>query len=100
MTEEVDVPTVSALLPKATELPETPLKSPMVVEVVMALISKMAPDALVLTLPEESKEPEPERARVPAEIVVPPVYVLAAVRVHCPEPCLVKEPPEPPMVPL
>ena len=65
---------MSALLPKVTKLPDIPLKSPIVIEEgVMALMSNVAPEALVVTAPAAAKEPEPDKERVPAEIVVPPV---------------------------
>jgi hypothetical protein len=71
---ELPVPNVNALAPSVTWLPVTPLRFPIVVPAgVIALISKIAPEAERFTAPVESNDPELDKASVPALTVVPPV---------------------------
>ena len=62
-------------------------------------MSKVAPDALTLTAEELLMEPVVLRARVPALMVVAPVYRFVPVRVSVPAPFSVKEPPDPEIAP-
>ena len=66
---EFAVPKVRVPAPRATVVPAEVVKSPIVIPEV-ALISKIP--VLTVTAPVEARDPVLDRAKVPAEIVVPP----------------------------
>jgi hypothetical protein len=96
---ELAFPKVKVLDPKLTDVFVTPLKDPIVVAVVTWLTSNVEVPFTV-TVPDEESAPLPERARVPALIVVPLSYVLLFVSVKVPPLIFVKEPPVPERTPL
>ena len=77
---------VSDLTPKLTPVPadELPVSETIVAPVVVAEISKI-PDPLCVTPLEVAMAPVPDKASVPALIVVAPVYVFATERVWVPD---------------
>src|SRR3989344_5579880 len=93
VVEALEPPAERILPPKLTLVPATPARAPIVEEEVTALTSKTAPDVEVLTVPLVAlRAPDPSKARVPALMVVPPVYVLAALNVRVPDPVFARLP--------
>src|SRR5437762_1018262 len=93
MGVELPVPKVSALPPNFTVEPLAVVKSPMVSpEAAIPLILNVEVPFTV-TDPVEDTEPDPERISVPFWMIVPPVYVFAAVNVSVvpPPACHVKD---------
>ena len=81
---------VRALLPNAVV--PVPVKLMTLVPEVVLLMSKLA---LFVTLLEDAMLPTPDKAKVPALMVVAPSKVLALVKVKVPAPDLVKVAPVP-----
>ena len=88
-------PTVRVFEPRPMEDPLAPAMEAIVSpEAEMALISKLVPLAARLMASLSARAPEPLRAMPPAEMVMPPVWVLFAVSVRMPAPVLLRAPTE------
>ena len=92
-------PTVKALVPSVTVLPDTPLRAVNdVAEPPRAEILRPAPEAVRSAAP--ARLPEPLSTSEPPETVVRPVKVLAAPSVNVPAPSFVKVPVVVPITPF
>ena len=88
-------PAVRIFEPRVMEDPLAPAMEPIASpEAVMALISKLVPLAARLMASLSARAPEPLMAMPPAEMVMPPVWVLFAVSVRVPAPVLLRAPRE------